>query len=261
MTTTRKWVAGLAAIAVLVLSGCSNGEEPAAPEPEPGAVTEAPPEPTGPREAQAYGTLEGLRDAAISTGYECPSWQQKNHMPMAAGSGSCSGSDVFSIYANEEQVNAQIEETKRLLEGLAGFAWLVGPNWIINSDAESMERLRAEMGGVIVIYETTGPADADAPTATIPFMVTSEQELKDLLADGGLECGEEWLEAMVVCGEPDMMLFYDPWAPDSQDLMESTERMMDSLYASEGGAVYRGGNWLVGLGEEASNEVRVMVGP
>ena len=145
----------------LLLAGCAG---PAATvvttEPEPSASTTgtSTPTPSGPPRAMAYGSVVELRDAAVATGYECPSWDQHNSVTLAIESAQCSDADVFSIY-NRASDLAQVVSG---LESLGvGSHLLVGPNWIINAAEEHLDLLHNGLGGEIRITE-----ESEKPTET-----------------------------------------------------------------------------------------------
>ncbi|MGC5615057.1 hypothetical protein [Georgenia sp. Z1491] len=128
-------------------------ESPAETDPEPTSEPEPTPSASPQVEAQSYGSLVDLRDAAVGAGYDCATWEQTNHMPMAAQSGSCSTEDVFSIYINADEANAQVETSREVFAEVGQFEWLVGANWIINAPSDSLEMLREAIGGVVVVHE------------------------------------------------------------------------------------------------------------
>lgn len=138
------------AAGVVLLAGC-GGDEPA--------------EPSSPTTLGSVGTVAELKDAAIAAGYACPSWTQDNVVTLAAESGRCSDSDVFTTYLSEstreEAVQNHKEMAKDTREMLADDenvdpsltdeeVLLVGPNWIINS-SEAAD-LQGDLGGQIVRY-------------------------------------------------------------------------------------------------------------
>lgn len=151
-----KRVGGVAAVvaAVGVLVGCGGGDttEPSVPATSSQALGEV-------------GTVAELKDAAVAAGYACPNWRQDNVVKLAAESGRCSDSDVFSTYLSEstrdELVQALKDMTKDTREMLADDedvdptlldeeVLLVGPNWVINS-SEAVS-LQGKLGGQIVRY-------------------------------------------------------------------------------------------------------------
>ena len=99
--------------------------------------------------AVKYESLTDLRDAAIKAGYRCVTWTQDNRVTAAAESGSCSDSDVFSIYITEADTSAAATR----LKAIGGETHLlVGPNWIINADSTaSVTQLKNALGGTAVL--------------------------------------------------------------------------------------------------------------
>lgn len=143
-------VVGIAA-AGIVLAGCGDA----------GSETQAT---ATPSELGSVGTVAELKNAAVAAGYACPSWEQDNVVTLAAESGHCTDSDVFTTYlsesAREEAVRGlkqMAKDTRELFEGedvdpalTDEEVLLVGPNWIINS-IEAPE-LQDELGGQVVRY-------------------------------------------------------------------------------------------------------------
>lgn len=99
----------------------------------------------GAPEARRYQSVTELRDAAVAAGYDCPDWRETNVVAAAAGSGTCSSSDVFSVYLTEQDVSTAAGRLKTL-----GVSALAGPNWIINTRPEHLQGLQEKMGGMIV---------------------------------------------------------------------------------------------------------------
>ncbi len=116
------------ATVAIMLAGCSAAPA-ATPTPTPKAT---------------YGEVVELRDAAVAAGYPCPSWNQDNRVTLAAGSGSCSSADVFSVYLTQDAVQQLVTKAK----GLPGNrTWLVGQNWVINAPDEAIAKLQPVLGG------------------------------------------------------------------------------------------------------------------
>lgn len=141
-------IAGLA-----LLAGCSTAEAPtpAAPPPSPTSAptSSAPstaPSTTAIEKDATYRSVEDLRDAAKAAGYYCLNWQQTDVVKLASESGTCSDSDVFSVYATQVERDEQILNYKAF-----GSTVLAGPNWIINSsDVTALEFAQDTMGGMMV---------------------------------------------------------------------------------------------------------------
>lgn len=89
-----------------------------------------------------YGSVAGLRDAFIATGYDCPDWRRTDRVKLVLQSGSCSGSDVLSIYTGSEAV----QQLKSI--SLDGVHLVVSEDWII--DTKQAEAIAAVLGGVHV---------------------------------------------------------------------------------------------------------------
>lgn len=101
-------------------------------------------------------------EAAVAAGYSCPSWQQDNVVTLAAESGRCSDTDVFTTYLSMEAVQEMaqgmkesdlaMQETVEEMGGepLPTTTLLVGPNWIINSPDAA--ELQPELGGSVATW-------------------------------------------------------------------------------------------------------------
>ena len=96
----------------------------------------------------SYASLETLRDAAVASGYECPSWHLEKHW------GSCSDLDQFLAYptekAREEGQQSAIWGVQLTMVSTRELrAMLVGPNWIISGPVEPVTALKEQMGGYL----------------------------------------------------------------------------------------------------------------
>jgi hypothetical protein len=153
----------IVAAVVLVVAGCSG-------EAGQGAVTSPTPVATPtPSKNLRYDSVVELRDAAVEAGYSCPNWKQDNAVTNAKESGTCTDEDVFSIYATDSDLEAQIETTKAADELLREQQiepdpTLVGPNWMIKLPSEWVYRVKDALGGEIVTIEPTEePTQAPQP--------------------------------------------------------------------------------------------------
>ncbi len=93
-----------------------------------------------------YRSVEELRDAFVQAGGDCPNWEQSNQVKLAAESGTCSSTNVLSIYTSSASKDEVIATLKSL--GMEGLSLLAGDNWIIN-DPE-VKNLDTAIGGVLV---------------------------------------------------------------------------------------------------------------
>lgn len=130
-------------VALVLLAGCAGEGDPA---------SETNSESSGPPEAQTYGTVESLKDAAIEAGYVCDEWVQDNVSTLAAESGHCSDADVFATFASAGDLQGQLStdrELNQLLEesGLDPDPVLVGPNWTIKGP--HADALADALGGTV----------------------------------------------------------------------------------------------------------------
>lgn len=118
----KKTVIGIAAIVALTLTGCAN---------------------TYPTE---YRSVEELRDAFVKAGGECENWEQTNKVRLATESGTCSTSNVLSIYSSRNAVDEAVQVFKSL--GAGGQSLLIGENWIINDP--NVRNLDPAIGGTFL---------------------------------------------------------------------------------------------------------------
>lgn len=105
------------------------------------------------QELGEVGAVSELKDAAVSAGYSCPSWQQDNVVAAAAESGSCSDSDVFSTYLSTDARDETVQRFKDLRSDIdigGETTLLVGPNWVINSNEAAT--LKDALGGTLVTF-------------------------------------------------------------------------------------------------------------
>lgn len=120
-----------ASITALLLTGCAATSEPDAPAQEAASYPET------------YRSVVELKDAFVQAGGDCPSWEQTNQVKTASESGTCSPTNVLSIYTSE----AEKEDALELFKSIAqpGAALLVGKNWIIND--KSVKEIDPAIGG------------------------------------------------------------------------------------------------------------------
>lgn len=77
--------------------------------------------------------MEQLRNYAIHAGYSCPDWQPRNNPKPGLEAGSCSSHDLFAVYDDP----ADAARRAALADSVGGYAnasWLVGRNWLINTN-------------------------------------------------------------------------------------------------------------------------------
>jgi hypothetical protein len=143
--------AAVVAIACLFALAACSGESDSG---KPAAAAK----PTKPPVAVEYGSVDELKDAAVTAGgYVCEAWVADNVVTLAAGSGHCDDESVFSTYASKADLQAQLDQDKvnddMLLDaGLDTTPKLVGPNWIIS--APEAPQMREDLGGVLVGAKT-----------------------------------------------------------------------------------------------------------
>jgi hypothetical protein len=104
---------------------------------------------TGP--VATHENVTDLRDAFVKAGGECKDWSETNKVEIASQSGECGTGTVLSVYLSSDAVERRIEATKSSIFGDSGNDWLVGENWIINT--EDIGDLRDKMGGRVVSFQ------------------------------------------------------------------------------------------------------------
>lgn len=137
------------AACLLALAGCGGGAD--------GNSSPPAQKPSKPA-AVAYGSLTELKDAAVAGGYVCENWVADNVVTLAAESGTCSDDSVFSTYASESDLQAQLDLGKEMDEmslnvGLDTSTQLIGPNWIIT--APEVPQIYEDLAGVLIGAKTT----------------------------------------------------------------------------------------------------------
>lgn len=143
---------GVASLALVLLSACGSGDG----DDGAGSSSEAAEQPTRTELGKVSSVVE-LRDALMDAGYDCTGWTQENVVDLAAESGSCDDSDVFSTFASEGDLQAQLDISREMGDMLADAdveanTNLVGPNWIFS--APTAGDYAEKVGGTIV-----GPRD------------------------------------------------------------------------------------------------------
>ena len=137
---TRKAFSALAVVAVFLV-GCGSDDD------------DQPQSGDSPRELGRVGSVVELRDAAEAAGYVCSNWEQQNLVGLAAESASCNDSSVFSTYASDADLQAQLDMEKGMRDllsdsGVPGTPVLVGENWLLKDP--HVADLVDELGGTIV---------------------------------------------------------------------------------------------------------------
>jgi hypothetical protein len=118
----RKIITGV--VAVAALAACGSNDPTA--KLSPSATTE---------QAASFGSVTDLRAAVEATGYVCDKWDVVTDPDNALERAHCTDQVVFSIYADEAQLETHATE---FVEVTAGFGvdmesvWLVGDTWSIN---------------------------------------------------------------------------------------------------------------------------------
>lgn len=139
---------GAVMVAALLLAGCGQqGGQGGA------ATTSAAPTPV------RYASVTELKDAAVQVGYQCPNWQETNHVTVASGSGSCNDDDVFMLFSDE----GQVPDTAAFLQS-SGSTILSGPNWIING--ARVGAIKDALGGTL--GAPSGPSTSATTNSAYP---------------------------------------------------------------------------------------------
>jgi hypothetical protein len=100
-----------------------------------------------------------MRDFFIEVGGSCPSWNQKNQVTLALETGSCSESNVMSIYSSRAIAEEQNRAYKKFVLDVMP-SWvqedrpislLVGANWILNeSNRDVLSKFQVAFGGDLI---------------------------------------------------------------------------------------------------------------
>ncbi|MGO1544552.1 MAG: hypothetical protein ACTHXA_09465 [Gulosibacter sp.] len=96
-------------------------------------------------------SVEELRDAYIAAGFECD-WQEDIAVGLAVEQGYCSEgkNNILVMYASEADTQQQLKQSQEGLADLGMIAtYVVGPNWIINSDNGAA--VAAALNGELVV--------------------------------------------------------------------------------------------------------------
>ncbi|WP_299056387.1 hypothetical protein [uncultured Nocardioides sp.] len=130
--------------ALLIVAGCtSNSDNPAGSD-QAAAGSPSPTQPSEPSESaneevargeSQFSSVEELRDAAVDAGYTCKRWRQTDDVQLASESGSCSGKDVFAVFADEADKDEQIRLMQDFMRdyGFKPDPIVSGGNWTINA--------------------------------------------------------------------------------------------------------------------------------
>jgi hypothetical protein len=148
-------------LALFALAGCSGGG--AADQP---ASTSATPSAREQGTGTTYASVVELKDAAIAAGYPCPAWEvytTGDGPKFAKEAGQCSDDDVFSIYADVDEVSKQLD---LVAAGPASDTnLLVGLNWMINIQESQRAKVQAKMGGEYVGLGDDEPSETPSTSA------------------------------------------------------------------------------------------------
>lgn len=163
-----------AALLLAALTGCSSTATAA------GEHTSSP----APTKVMAvsYSSVTDLKTAYVKAGGKCPSWDQNNVVQTAAESGDCSDSTVLSTYADEGSKTDAVTALKGFATSDVPAVFLVGPNWIVNS--EDAKAVAKKLGGTIV----TSTGSSDQSTASSSDYEYSEDTFTISLKTVSKEC-------------------------------------------------------------------------
>lgn len=106
------------------------------------------PTPDQPDYPDTYRSVEELRDAFVRAGGACDEWEQSNRVTAASESGTCSDSNVLSVYSSQDDRDQVVDSLREFSTTIGGMNLLVGENWIVNDPA--VKNLDPAMGGVLV---------------------------------------------------------------------------------------------------------------
>lgn len=105
--------------------------------------------------AKSYDTLAGLHRDAVHAGVPCPDWLVVPGSPIIGEeTGTCSPSNVMTIYRNKSEVEQAIAEKHRWVR-MTGSEQviLIGPNWSIVDQTEVLEDIAPKLGGEVYYIE------------------------------------------------------------------------------------------------------------
>ena len=98
---------------------------------------------------QSFSDIDGVRDAFVSSGGDCPQWNQDNRVTDALQSGTCDEETVIMFFGSEGEANARALDLKNTMKSFGITpSLLVGPNWVINSP--QVLAVEQQMGGVLI---------------------------------------------------------------------------------------------------------------
>ena len=113
--------------------------------------------------AKRFETVLEMRDAFIGAGGDCPNWQIST-VKLALSSGTCSDTDVLSVYSSRAVAEEQNSVLKKVItetfpDSLNDtLTLLVGENWILNdSDLETLFKFQDLYGGDYITSYTQIP--------------------------------------------------------------------------------------------------------
>lgn len=121
--------------------------------PAPSVTDTAQPEATPPADGGTYSSIVDLQRAYVKAGGDCSLLDQANQISLAAESGNCNDTTVISTYLSRDDISTLIQNNKELtadLEVERNDVWLIGQNWVINSDDAT--EIQKEMGGQLVSF-------------------------------------------------------------------------------------------------------------
>jgi hypothetical protein len=106
-----------------------------------------------------FESITEMRDLFIEVGGSCPSWKQENQVTLALETGSCSESNVMSIYSSRAVAEEQNRAYKKFVLDVMP-SWvqedrpislLVGANWILNeTNSTTVGAFQAAFGGDLI---------------------------------------------------------------------------------------------------------------
>ncbi|MGX5714821.1 hypothetical protein [Arthrobacter sp. MAHUQ-56] len=101
------------------------------------------PEALPPADGGTYGTLDGLKSAVESAGFQCPDLVLHNSAKYSASSGSCSEVLSLAVYANDASLQSQLDFWKPVGQQAIN----VGRNWTVISEDPAL--IQKRLGGTV----------------------------------------------------------------------------------------------------------------
>jgi hypothetical protein len=125
--------------------------------------------------AVTYTSVEELRDHLVGAGGQCSDFTAYAIVGAELGAGSCNrGNTVLSVFKTQPARDHIVDGLRQSqAESKLGNVVLVGPNWIINSDRETIEKVGPALGGTAYYseYQPSKPHDSEQWTMALGIAI------------------------------------------------------------------------------------------